>query len=119
MNRLLVGKMISKNIVWNKEEPYDFRKNRCLEIDIYYVNDSNYLLENWLYQDDCDIIGLPKLKQINVFKTGQEILDFIVRRKNGETDFITKNVFSYEKNLCYELQSFNKIHFENNIFGML
>ena len=121
MNRLLVANMHSNNYVWRKDEPFNPRKIRSDEIDIYFVNDEQYLVENIIYIDKetnkGQIIGQPEIKQINTFDKAIEIIQFMQRRMSGEKEYCINNYSQgYIENVCYSVKYNDQRHFSEKMF---
>lgn len=122
MNRSLVAKLSSNNFVWKKDEPFEQKKIRADEIDIYFVNDGQYLVENILYVDRENttkggVIGQSEIKQINTFKTAIDVIQFMQRRMHGEAEFYVNHYSQgYAKNVCYSVKYNNRQHFSEEIF---
>ena len=117
MNRILVAQLSSNNFVWKKDERFEQRKIRADEIDIYFVNDGQYLVENILYVDrdtttKGEIIGQSEIKQINTFQKAADVISFIQRRTEGESEYC------YVNNVCYSIKYIVREHFNREMFPM-
>lgn len=113
MNRILVAKMTAPTLTWKKEEPFENRKIRTAEIDIYYVNDANYLVENIFYIDKetatHQVMGQPEIRQINTFQNALEVMNFMQRRNQGEAEFC------YQQGIVYKVIYNYDAHFHQKM----
>lgn len=121
MNRRLVANLSSNNYIWKKDEPFCQKKIRADEIDIYFVNDGQYLIENIIYIDKesikGQIVGQPEIKQINTFEKAIDIIQFMQRRMSGEKEFYVNNFSQgYIEGVCYSIKYNDRNHFNENIF---